>query len=107
MATSLSIVPQDDSQDSGADDGIVERLLQQGLKAYRYGSYAEAVAQFSDALRHAPGEARLYAHRGEAWRMQCDFERAVADFSVALRMDPSDPTVLARRAAAHQGHGEY
>jgi tetratricopeptide (TPR) repeat protein len=100
----------DDSEAAAAsvpDAEAVEKLFQLGLSRHLNGDYLQAVAHFTAALRLAPTEARLYAHRGDAYRLQCEYERAIADFHIALRLDPSQPATLVSRAIALHLSGEH
>jgi tetratricopeptide (TPR) repeat protein len=94
------------SAQSARDDEAIERLFQQGLGRFLHGDYQQAVVHFTAALKLDPGDARLYAHRGDAYRLQGEYERAIADFEAALRLNPSNPVTLVSRAQAYQGSGE-
>jgi tetratricopeptide (TPR) repeat protein len=89
------------------DEEAIERLFQLGLSRYLHGEYQQAAAQFTAALKLDPTDARLYAHRGDAYRLQCEYERAIADFHAALRLKPSNPAVLVSRAMAYHFSGEH
>jgi tetratricopeptide (TPR) repeat protein len=88
-------------------DRPAERLFQQGVSRYLRGDHALAAAHFTAALKLDPTDARLYAHRGDAYRMQGAYERAIADFEAALRLNPGNPAVLVSRAGAYLKAGEY
>lgn len=87
---------------SGRDDEAVEHHFQQGLTRYLLGDYPLAVLHFTAGLKLDPTDSRLYAHRGDAHRLQGQHERAIADFEAALRLDPGHPAVLVSRAGAYQ-----
>src|SRR6478609_6363351 len=75
-------------------DGALEELFQRGLGHYRRGEFAQAAADFTAALKLDPDNAVLYAHRGDACRLQCEYERAIGD-------------VLVNRAGAYHLSGEH
>jgi tetratricopeptide (TPR) repeat protein len=89
-----------------SDEKAVERLFQKGLHRYLNGEYQKAATHFTAALKLDPTDARLYAHRGDAYRLMCEYERAIADFHVALRLNPSDPSFFVNRAVAFHLTGE-
>jgi tetratricopeptide (TPR) repeat protein len=91
----------------GRDDGAVEKLFQLGLARFLHGDYRQAAAQFTAALRLDPTDARLYANRGDAYRLLCEYERAIADFEAALRLGPANPSAFVSRAIAYHFSGEH
>jgi tetratricopeptide (TPR) repeat protein len=89
------------------EDRTAERFFQQGVDRYRRGDYPLAAAHFTAALKLDPTDARLYAHRGDAYRMQGEYERAIADFETAVRLNPANPSTLISRANAYLKTGEH
>jgi tetratricopeptide (TPR) repeat protein len=100
-----AIVAAEAGQSRAADDGV-ERFFQQGLRRYLRGDYRQAAVHFTAALKLDPTDARLYAHRGDAYRFEREYERAIADFEAALRLNPANPSVLVSRARAYLRTGE-
>src|SRR5438105_847492 len=98
--------PGESTQTADQLAGEVEQLYQRGLRRLRRGGYQPAAQHFTAALNLDPDHPLLYAQRGEAFRLLCEYERAIADYDVALRLDPSTPTVLVSRAVAYQFNGE-
>jgi tetratricopeptide (TPR) repeat protein len=99
----------DGPEESWADEGdvpTVERLVQLGSSLFRKGDYRQAVAQFTAASRLDPGNALLYAQRGDSYRLLCEYDRAITDYQLALRLGPSSPAVLLGRAIAYHLGGE-
>ena len=90
----------------GREEAVIERLFQLGQSRFLHGKYQQAAAYFTAALKFNPTDARLYAHRGDAYRLQGEYERALADFHTALRLDPSNPSALVHRANAYHLSGE-
>lgn len=89
------------------DDEAIERLFQQGLGRFLHGDYQQAVVHFTAALKLDAADARLYAYRGDAYRLQGEHERAIADFEVALRLQPANLSVLVSRAHAYHRSSEH
>jgi tetratricopeptide (TPR) repeat protein len=43
--------------------------------------------------------AKIYASRGDAWRMKNDYQKAIADYTEAIRLEPKDATPYNHRGA--------
>jgi tetratricopeptide (TPR) repeat protein len=101
--------PEEDSAHhlAGRNPEAIERLFQQGLSRYQHGEYRQAALHFTAALKLDPTDARLYAYRGDAYRLLCEYERAIADFTMSLRLDAAEPSVLVSRANAYHCSGEH
>src|SRR5688572_16305945 len=52
----------------------VDKLLRQGLERLQNGAYRQAIDHFTAALKIDPSSAVLYGQRGEAYRLQCEYE---------------------------------
>jgi tetratricopeptide (TPR) repeat protein len=89
------------------DEDAVEQLFQRGLSRFCRGDYPQAARHFTAALRLNPSDARLYAHRGDAYRHQGQCERAIADFGAALQLNARSPALLVSRASAYFQSGEF
>jgi tetratricopeptide (TPR) repeat protein len=92
---------------NAGQEQTVECLFRLGLDRYFTGDYAQAATHFTAALKLAPANASLYAHRGDAYRFRGEYERAIADFHAALRLGPPNPSTLVSRAAAYHHRSEY
>lgn len=71
--------------------------LQRGLRCQRRGDHAQAVVEFTHALRKTPHSPPLLSRRAESRRMLGDYEQAIDDCSEALRIDfDYTPALLVR-----------
>ncbi len=77
-----------------------------GLAYARLGQYAEAVADFDEALRLRPGDADARVNRGIARTQWGRYAEAEADFDEALRADPSVTRVYFLRSVARARAGD-
>jgi tetratricopeptide (TPR) repeat protein len=68
--------------------------------------YAEAVADFDEALRLRPNDPHVLNNRGNARACHQDFPGAVADFDAALKVDQSYTAALYNRAVVDLITGE-
>jgi tetratricopeptide (TPR) repeat protein len=68
--------------------------------------YAEAIADFSEAIRLHP-KANHYADRGNGWCDKKDYDRAIADFNEAIRLDPKYSRAYCGRGRAWYAKSSY
>ena len=61
--------------------------------AAAHGSIDEEIAILDREIAARPGEASLYAARGELHRVHRDWPRALADLERAARLDPADADI--------------
>ena len=77
------------------------------LKAVVNGQYEKAVELFTEAIRQAPEDYRLYNDRGVAYKRAGDLERAMADYAKALELKPDFTNALNNRGLVYLLKGEY
>ena len=65
-----------------------------------------AIADYSEALRLAPGTAALLVGRGHAHFVKGDTSAAIADFNEAIRLNPKSASTLNRRGLAYRRSGD-
>jgi Tfp pilus assembly protein PilF len=53
------------------------------------GNLDRAIADFDEAIRRDPKDAKVYDHRAMAYRTKGDVSRAEADHAEAVRLDPN------------------
>jgi tetratricopeptide (TPR) repeat protein len=70
------------------------------------GAGAQAVADFTEAIRLQPGDAGGYAGRGRARLAIHDVDGAIADYSEALRLAPATASYHTARGHAHFVRGD-
>ena len=70
------------------------------------GDYDRAIADYGEALRLAPKDARTYYHRGAAYGMKGDDDKELADYAAAIRVDPKFTAAFRARSAALEKHGD-
>ena len=69
--------------------------------------YNRAIADYNEAIRLDPQNARTYAARGLADIMKRDYDRAIADFSEAIRLGPKNARAYATRGHAYNMKGDH
>lgn len=65
-----------------------QEFVDRGKKAYQAGDYKSAIANYSEALKLKPGDARLFYNRGLAHMKLEDLDQAVKDFSDCVSIAP-------------------
>ncbi|MHB1298153.1 MAG: tetratricopeptide repeat protein [Gemmatimonadaceae bacterium] len=68
-----------------------DSIIWYGRRVGYTGAFAEAVAIYTDGLRHHPDEPRLLRHRGHRYLSMRDFPRAIADLSRAYSLVAGKP----------------
>ena len=94
-AAKLAIAEGDYRNDSSDADAIIWL----GRRKAYLGQYREAIGVFSRGLRHHPGDARMYRHRGHRYITLRCFDKAIADLRKAAdlfkgRPDETEPDGL-------------
>jgi len=73
----------------------------------RAANLLKAVAAFGEAIRLNPKNANAYAHRGNAYLDQGDYDKAIADYNKAIRLDPNNAEAYKNRGFDYQAKGDY
>lgn len=85
---------------------LAQALYQRGLGHAAMASYKNAVRDFSQALKFAPGSTDALYNRGGAYSKLGRWGDALADFNALLEIVPHDPNTLYARAWVHAQRGE-
>jgi tetratricopeptide (TPR) repeat protein len=89
---------------SGVDTTIIlGAVVPQEKKAV----YDRAIADFTQATRLDPNNAKAYIERGGAYSAKGDYDRAIADYNQALRLDPNNAVAYSNRGKAYSDKGDY
>jgi tetratricopeptide (TPR) repeat protein len=92
---------------SGSPAKDAQAFLERGRSLAAKGEYAQAVDEFSQAIKLDRRDAVAYRERGLAYRRLKDYDKAIADYTEAIRLDPKDAVAYNNRAAAWQLVREY
>ena len=74
----------------GRNAKFVEAYLSRGKAYAKRGNFAEAIADFEEAIRLNPANGELYRERGDSHRARREFATAEEDLTTAIHLDPSD-----------------
>lgn len=76
-----------------------------GRQALLKGDWDEALIQFNNAVRIAPGDPIAYYGRAYAYGMKGDLGKAITDYSKTISLDPSSGAAYYGRGWAHSKTG--
>src|SRR5438045_8411858 len=91
------LIPHDATPEPDDADGLFRR----GNRHLDAGEYAEAVADYSAAIRLDPTDADPFFNRGLAHRHGAAGDRAIGEFGVAVELDPQHGGACYQRGLAH------
>jgi Flp pilus assembly protein TadD len=70
--------------------GEAERAFEQGRHALERGNFDAAIAQFDEAVRRDPKQAKFQGMRGVAWIRKGEYAKGAADLKAAVELTPGD-----------------
>jgi tetratricopeptide (TPR) repeat protein len=85
---------------------LVQAYLNRGRAYAKRGSFAEAIADFEQAIGLNPSNAELYRERGDSYRARKETALAEEDFAAAIRLSPDDAKAYALRGWLRKTAGD-
>lgn len=85
---------------------LAQALYQRGVGYASMARYTDAVRDFTQALKFAPGSTDALYNRGGAYSKLGRWDEALADFDALLKIVPNDPNAFYARAWVHAQRGE-
>jgi lipoprotein NlpI len=85
---------------------LAQALYQRGAGHAAKGEYAEAVRDYTQALKFAPNSSDALYNRGGAYSKLGRWDDALADFNALLKIVPNDPNTYYARAWVQAQRGE-
>ena len=70
------------------------------------GNLIDAIAHYSEAIRHSPGSANFYIERGHVYIVAKSIDAAIADLTEAIRLNPQNYHAFDERGLAHFMKGD-
>ena len=98
-------VPNFTSTPAGSDDA--EAYHNRGVAHAELGRYAEAIAEYDEAIRLRPDYAKAYFGRGNARARLGRHAEAIADYDEAIRLQPDLAEAYYNRGLAYASLGWY
>lgn len=68
--------------------------------------YAQAIADYGEALKRDPTRAVVFYDRAAAYRMKRDYDKAIADYDRAIELNPRYEGAFVNRGVAYAGKGD-
>jgi Mlc titration factor MtfA (ptsG expression regulator)/Tfp pilus assembly protein PilF len=84
----IQLVPKGELADAYYERGWVQREME---------DFEQAIADFSEAIRHRPGVAAAYRERGTTYACRGEYRKALADLTHAHHLDPYDDVIYLQR----------
>jgi YidC/Oxa1 family membrane protein insertase len=88
-------------------DGLAAAFYNRGVPYAERRDYDRAIADYSEAIRLYPKNARVYNNRGVVYRAKNDYDRAIADYDEAIRLDPKYALAYLNRGVAYADKKDY
>lgn len=81
-------------------------LVQRGAAWREQQKYAEAIADFTEALKIKPGDADTHERRAYVELQMKDYDKALADYTASLKADPKEARVYLLRSYVYEVKGD-
>jgi tetratricopeptide (TPR) repeat protein len=85
---------------------LADCFYNRGLTWQRKEHFDRAIADYREAIRLNPKDARVYNSRGIAWMDRGDLDRAIGDYNDAIRIDRKMDLALRNRGNAWRSKGD-
>jgi tetratricopeptide (TPR) repeat protein len=86
--------------------GLFWVFLQRGIAYSDKKDYESAIADYNEAIRLNPQDAKAFYDRGNAWRGKGDLNHAIADYAEAIRLDPNHTNSYNNRGSLWNAKGD-
>ena len=92
---------------AASDEVRGEAFLQRGVLQELAGAAAEAVKDYTQAIKLDAGNALAYFNRGNAHDALRAFDLAIADYTEAIRLNPEEPDFFNNRGQSRDSVGDH
>eukprot|EP00747_Dinoflagellata_sp_TGD_P089764 gnl/TRDRNA2_/TRDRNA2_164443_c0_seq1.p1 gnl/TRDRNA2_/TRDRNA2_164443_c0~~gnl/TRDRNA2_/TRDRNA2_164443_c0_seq1.p1 ORF type:complete len:265 (-),score=87.85 gnl/TRDRNA2_/TRDRNA2_164443_c0_seq1:180-974(-) len=89
------------------DSAKAEEHRQKGNDFFKESKWADAKAEYDEAVKRNPSDAKLYSNRAAAYTKLLAYPDALRDLDECLKLDPTFVKAYSRKGAAHFFMKEY
>lgn len=94
-------------KESYIDPATAEEHREKGNHFFKESKWADAKAEYDEAIKRNPKEAKLYSNRAAALTKLLAYPDALRDLDECLKLDPKFVKAYSRKGAAHYFMKEY
>src|SRR5437588_697136 len=91
----------------GAGPQSAADYLDRGIARARQGQHDRAIADFDEATRLNPADARAHQGRGDSYTDKGEYDKAIADHTEAIRLDAASVAAYVGRGQAFHRKGAH
>lgn len=82
-----------------------EEYFNRGNIYIQQGNFAQAISEYTKAIKINPNDAQAYSNRGVAYDHQGNFAQAISDYTMAIKINPNDSEAYSNRGIAYALQG--
>ncbi|EZG88840.1 putative stress-induced protein sti1 [Gregarina niphandrodes] len=95
------------AQEQYVNPELAEQHKEQGNKLFKELRYPEAKAEYDEAIKRNPGDAKLYSNRAAAFMQLLEYPSALKDCEKAIELDPAFVKAYSRIGMCHYKMKEF
>jgi lipoprotein NlpI len=89
-----------------SDSDLASDFVNRGNAHASREEFDQAIADYTEVLKHKPNDAIAFYDRGDAFRLKRDYANAIADYDRAIAINPRYEDAFVNRGAAYAAKGD-